>query len=191
MNKHVLIPRFDTEILVETAILNLKPGAKVLDLCTGSGCIAVILAKHGFDVVATDISKKALKIAKRNAKLNSVQDKIKFIKSDLFENLGGYKFDAIISNPPYIKTNELGLFDKSTLHEPKLALDGGADGLEYYRKIALEGSKFGTPGAKFGLEICKNGLVDVQNLLRENGFHDIVVVKDRAGLERVILCSKN
>jgi len=123
VNKHVLIPRFDTEILVE-AVIKTTPSAalrrlpplhtsvrerrggefSVLDLCTGSGCIAVVLAKHGYKVTASDISGKAVKIAKQNAKLHDVD--IEFIKSDLFEKIGG-KYDAIVCNPPYIKTNEI------------------------------------------------------------------------------------
>ena len=177
VNRHVLIPRFDTELLVEEVIKNSKAGSSVLDLCTGSGCIAVVLAKHDFLVTASDISRKALRVARRNARLHNAS--IKFVRSNLFENIK-QKFDVIVSNPPYIKTSEIGKHDKSILFEPRIALDGGADGLKFYREI-IKNSR----GHLF-LEIGHELENDVKKLLHEGGFRDIKVVKDKQGLSRVV-----
>jgi len=212
VNRHTLIPRFDTEILVETVILNANDGGfSVLDLCTGSGCIAVVLAKHDFDVTAVDISRKALRVAKRNAKLNDV--KINFVRANLFETdiisnkfpslegwrrsrRGGLKsgtvrFHAIVCNPPYIKTADIGKHDKSILHEPRIALDGGADGLDFYRRIIADAPRYLNDGGQIFLEISHEQSDDIKTILQNNGFCDIKIVKDIQGLSRVVHARKN
>lgn len=142
VNENVLVPRADTEILVEEAMQIIKENKlkTVLDLCTGSGAIAVSIAKYlpNAKVYASDISKKALEVAKINAENNDVADRIKFIKSDLFEKLEGMKFDIIVSNPPYIKTSVIKTLDEEVQNEPIIALDGGKDGLKFYRQIVEE-----------------------------------------------------
>ena len=139
VDEHVLIPRQDTEILVEEVIQIAKKikAKKILDLCTGSGAIAISLAKYleNVKLTALDISGKALDIAIANAKNNQVQDQITFVESNLFEELGQEKYDIIVSNPPYIKREVLNTLDREVKKEPRLALDGGEDGLDFYRKI--------------------------------------------------------
>lgn len=142
VNSDVLIPRPDTEVLVEEVIklAKTKRNPTILDLCTGSGAIAVSLAKYlpNAQIYAADISKKALEVAKINAENNDVADRIKFIKSDIFEKLEGMKFDIIVSNPPYIKTAVIKTLDHEVQEEPVIALDGGKDGLKFYRQIVEE-----------------------------------------------------
>lgn len=158
VDENVLIPRQDTETLVEEVIkLASKPRinnknakfvpelqAKFLDLCTGSGAIAVSLAKYieNCEVTATDISPQAIEIAKTNAKNNQVENKITFIESDLFKSIVEEKYDIIVSNPPYIKQEVLKTLDKEVQKEPRLALDGGKDGLDFYQKIIKEAYKY-------------------------------------------------
>lgn len=142
VNGDVLIPRPDTEVLVEE-VIKLGKGKRnptILDLCTGSGAIAVSIAKYlpNAKIYASDISKKALEVAKINAENNDVADRIKFIRSDLFEKLEGMKFDIIVSNPPYIKTSIIKTLDEEVQNEPIIALDGGKDGLKFYRQIVEE-----------------------------------------------------
>jgi len=190
----VLVPRADSEILVEQVIATQSEEkwkqSRVLDLCTGSGCIAVALAKKGFrQIMASDISEKAVKVARKNAKLNDV--KVNFIKSDLFkkfpsETEGWHRdsddgvFDIITCNPPYIKTNELGKFDLSILHEPKIALDGGADGLAIFRRIIKYAPNYLAQDGRIFFEVGdKNQAEEVKNLLLVEGFRDIVVMDDR------------
>jgi len=190
VSKHTLIPRFDTEKLVETVILNTPEGSTVLDMCTGSGCIAVTLAKHNYDVTALDISRRALKVAKRNANLHDV--KIVFEQSNLFSNLSPFsRFNVIVSNPPYIRTQEIGKWDKSILQEPQIALDGGVDGLHFYRQIIKQAPDYLTSNGKIFFEIGHDQANDIKTLLQSTGFCDIKIIKDIQGLDRVIYGRKN
>lgn len=148
VKKGVLIPRPETEILVEAIIEeaeNLRP--RILDIGTGSGCIAIALAKFlkKADIVAIDISREAIDVAIQNAKLHKVDKKIRFLHSDLFKHKffkEDFKFDIIVSNPPYVPRFEIGLFDKKIIREPKIALDGGVDGLDFYRRLNREANRF-------------------------------------------------
>ena len=149
----VLIPRADTEILVEKALAWIKPGARVLDIGTGSGAIAVSLAKLGrqAQVTAVDVSDRALEIARRNAERNGAA--VEFVKSDCFSALKGRKYDMIVSNPPYISEDEMrGLMPEVT-REPELALFGGADGLDFYRRISREAPEYLNEGGCLLFEI--------------------------------------
>ena len=146
VDNNVLIPRQDTEILVEEVIkIAKKINAKnILDLCTGSGAIGISLANYlpETKIVATDISNSALNIARKNAVINNVQNRIIFINSDLFTNLESQKFDIIVSNPPYIKTSVIEKLDTQVKKEPNIALDGGEDGLDFYKKIIKESYQY-------------------------------------------------
>lgn len=188
VNEHVLIPRQDTETLVEE-VLKVCEGKSVLDLCTGSGCIIISLAKFGNLKIAVgaDISEKALHTAIKNAENLNVD--VTFVCSDLFEKIEG-KYDIIVSNPPYIKSEEISiLMPEVRDHEPTLALDAGTDGLVYYKRIIDDLPKFLNPGGYVFFEIGYDQKEDVSKLLYEAGFTDIYVKKDLSGLDRVI-CAK-
>lgn len=186
VNEHVLIPRQDTEILVEETARFLKDGMQFLDLCTGSGCILLSLLhlKPGAEGTGADLSPEALKVAEKNRE--RLGAKAALIQSDLFDKIEG-AFDVIVSNPPYIKRAEIEtLMDEVRLHEPYMALDGHEDGLYFYRKIAGEAPKYLRAGGGLFLEIgCDQGAC-VAELLRQQGFADVKVVKDLAGLDRVV-----
>ena len=184
----VLIPQPDTEILVQEALNIIKPNAKVLDMCTGSGAIAVSIAKYKKDieVAGSDISKGALRVAKTNASNNNV--KIKWLLSNMFENITE-KYDVIVSNPPYIKTDVIKTLSKEVQNEPKVALDGGEDGLEFYKIFAKEAGKYLKPEGMLLLEIGYDQADEVCNLLEEN-FEDIKVIKDLSQNDRVIIAKK-
>lgn len=180
----VLIPRQDTEGLVEEVLKYIKPGGKVLDMCTGSGCIAVSIAKYAknVQVSASDISVKALEIARENAVANDVS--VNFIESDMFQQITE-KYDMIISNPPYIKSQVVAtLMPEVRDYEPHLALDGKEDGLYFYRKLAKEAGKFLTPGGMLCLEIGYDQGADVAQLLQQQGFLQVRVEQDLCGLNR-------
>ena len=149
----VLIPRADTEILVEKALAWMKPGARVLDIGTGSGAIAVSLAKLGrpAQVTAVDVSDRALEIARRNAERNGAA--VEFVKSDCFSALKGRKYDMIVSNPPYISEDEMRELMPEVMREPELALFGGADGLDFYRRISREAPEYLNEGGCLLFEI--------------------------------------
>ncbi|ADD01453.1 protein-(glutamine-N5) methyltransferase, release factor-specific [Thermoanaerobacter italicus Ab9] len=190
VDENVLIPRPETEILVEEALKRLKRGDVVLDIGTGSGAIAVSIAKYFPDctVYAVDISKKAIEIAKHNAEKQGVLDRIFFIESDLFCNLPpNLKFDFIVSNPPYIKKREIELLQEEVKKEPIVALDGGEDGLFFYKKIIREAPFYIKSGGKIGFEIGYSQKEEVTTLLEESGFKDVEIIKDLAGIDRVII----
>lgn len=190
VDENVLIPRPETEILVEETLKRLKRGDVVLDIGTGSGAIAVSIAKYFPDctVYAVDISKKAIEIAKHNAKKQGVLDRIFFIESDLFCNLPpNLKFDFIVSNPPYIKKREIELLQEEVKKEPIVALDGGEDGLFFYKKIIREAPFYIKSGGKIGFEIGYSQKEEVTTLLEESGFKDVEIIKDLAGIDRVII----
>lgn len=195
VNEHTLIPRQDTEILVEEAMRYLGDGMRILDMCTGSGCILLSLLKYSNECegIGVDISEKALLVARENAgrlKLDAT-----FLNGDLFEPLEGFVsertndrlFDIIISNPPYIASDVIPtLMPEVREHEPLLALDGMADGLYFYREIIEKAPCYMRKGAMLFLEIGFDQGTAVSALLKERGFEEIEVLRDYAGLERVV-----
>lgn len=187
VSRDVLIPRQDTETLVETVLDRERdPGISILDLCTGSGCIAVSLKKLGgyAKVTASDLSDKAIGLAMRNASINDTE--IRLIKSDLFKDIDG-RFDVIVSNPPYIPAEEIETLSPEVRdHDPRLALDGGADGLDIYRRIVSECGDVLNAGGRLYMEIGFDQAATVGGLMEKAGFRDIDVVKDLAGKDRVI-----
>lgn len=190
VNENVLIPQPDTEILVEEVIKIAKKENKyeILDLCTGSGAIAIALSENLENIIATatDVSDKALEIAKKNDK----KHKVIFKQSDMFENLQNKKFDIIVSNPPYIKTDIIKTLDKEAQHEPTLALDGGQDGLEYYRIIINNAYKYLNNNGYLCLEIGDDQKEEVIKLLQKKKYKNIYSKKDLAGNDRIIICKK-
>ena len=196
VDENVLIPRQDTETLVEEVIkISKKIGAKkILDLCTGSGAIAVSLAKYieKSQITAVDISKKALNVAKMNAKNNEVENKITFVESDLFNNIKKEKYDIIVSNPPYIKKEVLKSLDKEVQKEPKIALDGGYDGLDFYRKIINKAEEYLKFNGYLCFEIGYDQKEDVEDLLKnEEKYTNIQCIKDLCDNDRVIIAKLN
>lgn len=191
VNSDVLIPRPDTEILVEEVIKlgKEKRNPSILDLCTGSGAIAVSIAKYlpNAKVYASDISPKALEVAKINAKSNEVFEKIEFINSDLFEKIEG-KFDIIVSNPPYIRTEVIKKLDMEVQKEPILALDGGKDGLNFYRKIVEEAYSHLKYDSYLCFEIGYDQKEEVTEIV-ENAkvYTDTYCKKDLYGNDRIIV----
>ena len=188
----VLIPRPETEELVEWAAHFFNPAAplKILDLCTGSGCIALALAAqlpHAC-VTAADISSRALQVARHNAERLKLQEKITFIESNLWENVQG-DFDIIVSNPPYIPSGELPGLMREVQAEPALALDGGPDGLRLTRQIIRRAGHFTHAGGILGLELCQGQPVGVAALLNGLGWR-ATVKKDIFGIERFVLAQK-
>lgn len=192
VNQHVLIPRQDTETLVELVLEEQNMQEKrVLDMCTGSGCIAISLAvKGGYtSVTATDISEEALKVAQRNVEALTCTECVRLFQGDLFDALPEIeeKFDVITSNPPYIPTAVIRTLEPEVReHEPMLALDGTEDGLYYYRRIAAEVGSFLNDGGSIYLEIGHDQGEAVSALLRNAGFSHVRVCKDLAGKDRVV-----
>lgn len=193
VNKCVLIPRQDTECLVEIILKHLHDGMRILDMCTGSGCILISLLHYSNDCqgVGVDLSEEALKVAMHNAKMignNGITDTMNatFVQSDLFEKVDG-KFDIIVSNPPYIKTEVIdSLMPEVKDFEPMMALDGMEDGLHFYRRIILDAKEHLNRGGQLFFEIGYDQGEEVSNLLREAGYVDVEVSKDLAGLDRVV-----
>jgi release factor glutamine methyltransferase len=192
VNENVLIPRADTEPLVE-AVLKQQNARNVLDLCTGSGCIAIALAHYNKNIncIGIDISEKALEIANENAKLTAVDDRVKFIKADV---LSGFhticeenSIDIIVSNPPYINSNDINTLQKEVKdYEPILALDGGTDGFDFYKNIIPLWKNTLKKGGAMYFECGINQAEQIKKLFCENSFSDIEIIKDYNGIERVV-----
>ena len=192
VDENVLIPRPDTEILVEEVIKIAKKinAKKILDLCTGSGAIAISLAKYieGSQITATDISRKALSIAKLNAANNNVEDKITFVSSNLFQNIPEEKYDIIVSNTPYIKRKVMEKLDKEVKKEPIIALDGGNDGLEFYKKIVDNAYEYLKYKGYLCLEIGYDQKDEVTKLIENEGkYIDTYSKKDLYDNDRIII----
>lgn len=193
VNEHVLIPRQDTEVLVEEVMRFLHDGMEILDMCTGSGCILLSLLRfsNGCHGVGADISEKALEVAGRNAARLMAEAENKtasyeLVKSDLFQEVKG-KYDIIVSNPPYIPTAVIPtLMEEVKEHEPVGALDGSEDGLLFYRKISAEAKEFLKGGGYLFYEIGYDQAEEVKKIMEQEEYKDVTVVKDLAGLDRVV-----
>ena len=186
VDENVLIPRQDTEILVEEALRALGSGMRVLDVCTGSGCILLSLLKlcAGLEGTGTDLSEKALQVAGENARRLGVE--ASFVQGDLFEPVSG-KYDCIVSNPPYIASREVDvLMEEVRDHEPRMALDGGEDGLYFYRKIIAESDLYLKQGGWLMFEIGSDQGEAVTAMMRRAGYTRVEVIRDLAGLDRVV-----
>ena len=192
VTQDVLIPRPDTEILVENVIKIVKSNQEkkynILDMCSGSGCIGISLNKYldNVKVTGVDISKNALEIARYNNIVHNTN--VEFINSDLFENMADRVFDIIVSNPPYIPTNDIKNLQKEVLNEPTLALDGGQDGFDIYRKIVLGAKKHLEDDGYLVFEIGYDQAKQVCDMLKIEGYEDIKVIKDLSNNDRVIIC---
>ena len=191
VNEHVLIPRQDTEILVEEVLKELHDGMRILDMCTGSGCILLSLLHYSNDCegLGVDLSAEALEVAGRNVLKVLTPEKaehVHFLQSDLFEKVEG-KFEIIVSNPPYIASAEVDrLMPEVRDHEPRMALDGTEDGLEFYRRIIAEAGQYLVSSGMLFFEIGYDQGQVVSELMREHGYREVQVVQDYAGLDRVV-----
>ncbi len=192
VNENVLIPRPDTEILTELVGEFLRQSSEEVtfaDLGTGSGAICVSILKFvkTARAIAVDISAEALSVAKINAEKFHVDDRIKFLQGDMFEPLEGKFFNAIVSNPPYIPTGEINSLQAEVQTEPRIALDGGSDGLDFYRRIVNESPKFLVTGGMLAVEVGINQSRLVQSLIETDGrFTDTEIICDLSGIERVV-----
>ena len=193
VNEHVLIPRPETEVLVETALelVNAIPNTlySILDLGTGSGNIAISLTKNAANckIVASDISEDAIETAKENARLNGVFENIIFTKSDLFCDIEG-RFDLIVSNPPYIARYEFETLQKEVLKEPVIALDGGVDGLDFYRRIFVAAPGHLTHGGYCVVEIGFGQLTAIKEIIEKTKEFKLIETRiDQYGMDRVIV----
>ena len=210
VNENVLVPRLDTEVLVEQALKVTRDNDAVLDMCTGSGCIIITMAleRELSFACGCDLSDKALLVAESNRARLIPKDRycfvnadgdnkgiFRFCQGDLFDsldknyglNLKPVKFDVIVSNPPYIETEVINtLSDEVRLHEPVMALDGSADGLEFYRRISAKASEYLNPSGYLLYEIGYNQGQQVSMIMEEAGFRDVEIIKDLAGLDRVV-----
>ena len=188
VNSSVLIPRQDTETLVEEALKLVKPGMKIMDMCTGSGCVLISILKnaHGVEGFGYDISKQAINVAKENAKFNDVA--ADFERSDLFDDVMEEQFDMMVSNPPYIRSDEIAaLMPEVADFEPHEALDGKEDGLYFYRKLIAGCGEFMKPGGYVLFEIGYDQGTEVSSMMKNAGFEEVTVVKDLAHHDRVVL----
>lgn len=199
VNEHVLIPRQDTEILVEEVLKELHDRMRILDMCTGSGCILLSLLHYSNDCegLGVDLSAEALEVAGRNALKVLTPEKAEhahFLQSDLFEKVEG-KFEIIVSNPPYIASAKVDkLMPEVRDHEPRMALDGTEDGLHFYRRIIKEAGKHLVNSGMLFFEIGYDQGQAVSELMRAGGYREVQVVQDYAGLDRVVLgtyCERN
>ncbi|MDD2928007.1 MAG: peptide chain release factor N(5)-glutamine methyltransferase [Candidatus Omnitrophica bacterium] len=193
VNEAVLIPRPETEILVATALgyARQEKSGRILDLCTGSGCIAVSLAKHStnLEIDASDISVRALETAGENASAHGVE--INLIRSDLFSALEYKEYAMIVSNPPYIMSAEIGKLQPELSYEPALALDGGADGLDFYRRIIREAPDYLKSGGWLLLEIGFGQKPGLEKIFLGSGRFEIAgIIKDYNNLDRVVAARK-
>lgn len=182
----VLIPRQDTETLVEEVMRFLHDGMHILDMCTGSGCILLSLLNYSNDCVGVgcDLSADALKVAAENAAMLGIE--AEFLQSNLFEEIKG-RYEMIVSNPPYIKSGAIKeLMEEVREHDPVMALDGGEDGLFFYRKIVVSAGDYLYPGGMLFFEIGCDQADAVSGLMQDAGYKDITVCKDLAGLDRVV-----
>ena len=194
VDKNVLIPRPDTEIIVQEVLneLSINSSKKILDIGTGSGCIIISILKERKKCTGTgiDIEKKAIKLAKYNAKIQHIKNRIKFLNSDI-DNFYLHKYDLIISNPPYVKLHEINSLDKDIKNfEPKVALNGGIDGYTKIRLIIKKSSNLIKKKGKFFLEIGFGQTKEALKLLKLNGFYTNRVVKDLANINRCIISTK-
>ncbi|MBE5879596.1 MAG: peptide chain release factor N(5)-glutamine methyltransferase [Lachnospiraceae bacterium] len=181
-----LIPRQDTETLVEEVLLHLHDGMEILDVCTGSGCILLSLLKYSNDCIGVgcDLNPDAVLLAKKNAEMLGLD--ATFVQSDLFEHIEG-KYDMIVSNPPYVETAVIETLDMVVKgYEPHTALDGGADGLDFYRRLVTQAKPFLRKEGMLFFEIGYNQAESVSRLLAEAGYIEVTVKKDLAGLDRVV-----
>ena len=189
VDNNVLVPRQETELIVEQANEFIKQNnmSTVLDLCTGSGCIAVSVAKYNphISVTAVDISSKALSVAKENSTINNVNNQIKFIESNMFSNIIDKKFDIIISNPPYVTADEYKSLEKEIFFEPKIAFLADTDGLEFYRIIAEKAKCFLNNKGMLLLELNANISSKIADLFKDFVF--IKIIKDYSGLDRILI----
>lgn len=199
VNENVLIPRQDTEILVEEVLKELHDRMRILDMCTGSGCILLSLLHYSNDCegLGVDLSAEALEVAGRNVLKVLTPEKAEhahFLQSDLFEKVEG-KFEIIVSNPPYIASTEIEkLMPEVRDHEPRMALDGTEDGLHFYRRIIKEAGKYLVNSGMIFFEIGYDQGQAVSELMRTGGYREVQVVQDYAGLDRVVLgtyCERN
>ena len=195
VNKDVLIPRPDTEALVEQVLNEIDNMSKktILDVGTGSGCIILSLLNERKKCkgVGVDISKNAIKLARYNAKIQHIKNRVKFFNSDI-DNFYLGKYDFILSNPPYIKLNEISDLDKDVRnHEPKLALNGGIDGYSKIKLVIKKSSELIKKRGKLFLEVGFNQTIKTLEILRNNGFQNSMVVKDLAKKNRCIISTKN
>jgi len=195
VDERVLIPRPETELLVETVLEKSRDMPKplaILDIGTGSGAIAIALAKYIDEcrIWATDISDGALEVARRNAERYGMQHKITFLQGDLFEPVRGMKFNIIASNPPYIRESDIAELEPEVRMEPRLALSGGYDGLDYYRRLSRAVDLLKDNGFLI-FEIGYDQAGAVSEVLRASGLDDIEVKKDLPGLDRMVLAYKN